>query len=163
MKDFINEIQYYGLTARVKRLSDNLYHEARKIYQYLGYEIEPNWHLIILLLKKHETLSVTEIAKHLGLSHPAIIKITKKMKELDYIISLSDKHDSRKSLLALSEKCKTKLPTFDLVWSQIQNIVQECVEDDFLNHILFFEEKLSKKSLSERFKALNENNTTRTS
>ena len=139
MKDFIDYLKYYGLTARIKRLSDNLNTEARKIYHYLGYDIEPNWHLIFLLLKKEEELSVTEIANRLKLSHPAIVKIIKRMKELDYVVSFQDKNDSRKHLLSLSSKSKEKLPQFEIEWKKIQDIVKEYANDDFLDNIQYFE------------------------
>ena len=73
--DFLQELVFVGFTARMKRISDSLMYDARKIYEDLDIGIEPNWHLIFLLLKKEEQLTVTEIAQKLGFSHPVVMYV----------------------------------------------------------------------------------------
>ncbi len=155
MKDFIDEIDYFGLSARIKRLSDTLNSEARNLYAYLGFEIEPNWHLIFLSLKD-ESLSVTEIAKQLKFSHPAVVKIIKKMKDAGYVESVQDKNDARKQILSLTNKSKTLLPKFEHSWNKIQLALRECSNEKFLDHIKFFEDNLKKASLVERIQTMSE-------
>ncbi len=157
MKDFIDDIDYYGLSARIKRLSDSLNSEARKMYSFLNFEIEPNWHLVFLSLKE-ESLSVTEIAKQLQFSHPAIVKIVKKMKERGYVKSIQDEKDSRRQLLSLTKKSEKLLPKFEEQWNHIQRIIQECSDEGFLQSIRFFENKLKEKSLSQRLKHIHMQN-----
>ena len=151
MEDFIDSIQYYGLSARIKRLSDTLNNESRKMNAFLGFDTEPNWHLIFLLLK-NESLPVTEIARRLQFSHPAVVKIIKKMKERGYIYSVQDEHDSRKQHLSLTEKSKALLPKFEEGWTRIQAILKECTTPDFLSSIEFFENNIKSESIIDRLK-----------
>lgn len=104
--DFLQQIGFAGLNSRIKRLSDELLYSTRDYYKNAGFDIEPNWHLIFLLLEKHKSLTNTEISQELRMSHPACVKIINKMKKKDYIDTKTDKNDSRKQLLELSDKAK---------------------------------------------------------
>ncbi len=149
MKDYINELDYIGLSARIKRLSDLLNSEARKVYAHLDFDIEPNWHLVFLALNE-QSLSVTELAQQLKFSHPAVVRIIKKMKGRGYVQSGEDKDDSRRQILSLTAKSKKLLPRFEGEWDNIQKVLNDCTPHDFLKSIRFIEEKLSQKSLFER-------------
>lgn len=151
MTDFIGSIGFFGLTARIKRLSDILNSEARNIYKHLELDIEPNWHLVFLLLKDKE-LTVTEISKTLGFSHPAIIKITKKMIEKGYLTRIDDPKDARRSLLSLTNKSKNLLPKFENEWQRIKTKVEECSSEEFLKELKHFETSISDKSILQRIK-----------
>lgn len=151
-EDFLKELEFVGFTARIKRISDSLMYDARKVYEDLGIGIEPNWHLIFLLLKKENQLTVTQIAQKLQFSHPAIIKITKKMKEKGYLISITDSKDSRKQLLQLSEKGVKELPLFEKEWDKIETIIKEFVDQDVLDKLQGIEEKLNESGLFDRYK-----------
>jgi len=153
-KDFLKELAFVGFTARVKRISDLLMYDARKVYEDLQIGIEPNWHLIFLLLKKEKQLTVTEIAYKLKFSHPAVIKIIKKMKDKGYIESITDSNDSRKQLLQLSIKSINELPRFEKEWDRIEMIIQEFVDADFLAKLSEIENDLQQHGLFERYKSL---------
>ncbi|TNE55931.1 MAG: MarR family transcriptional regulator [Bacteroidetes bacterium] len=148
--DFIKTLDYAGFTARIKRLSDGLIYDARKLYEYLDIGIEPNWHLIFLLLKKEKQLTVTEIAQQLGFTHPAIIKIIRKMKELGYAQSHVDPEDSRKQLIQLTQKGLDELPDFEEKWKKISLAVQEMVDPGLMQKLNELEQMLSEQSLYER-------------
>ena len=150
MSDRIDELDFFALTARVKRLSDRLYSDARKIYNYLGLDVEPNWHLVFTLLKEDD-LSVTEISGQLGFSHPAIIKITQKMREKGFVASYQDKLDARKQLLTLTKKSRALLPTLEKEWARIQSVIKTCAGDEFLAQIRRFDKAIEEKSTFERF------------
>ena len=83
--DFLKELGHLGLIARLKRSSDAILYSIREMYKSENLDIEPNWHLVFLILKKHETRTMTEIAEAFQLSQPAIVKIINKMKEKGYI------------------------------------------------------------------------------
>lgn len=151
-EDFLKELEFVGFTARIKRISDSFMYDARKVYEDLGIGIEPNWHLIFLLLKKENQLTVTQIAQKLQFSHPAIIKITKKMKEKGYLVRIADTKDSRKQLLQLSEKGLKELPLFEKEWDKIERIIKEFVDQDFLDKLQGIEEKLNESGLFDRYK-----------
>ncbi len=151
-KDFLNSLASAGYTARIKRISDSLMYDARRVYAEIDLDIEPNWHLIFLLLKQEKTLSVTEIADVLGFSHPAIIKIVKKMKAKGYLDSRTDPNDSRKQLMELSSKAKQKLPEFEKEWNHIKTVIENIIDSDMARLLTQLEEKLRHTSLLETYR-----------
>ncbi|MCV9934120.1 MarR family winged helix-turn-helix transcriptional regulator [Flavobacterium sp. LS1R47] len=150
--DFLIEIQLVGLTSRLKRLTDNILYSTKDFYKAVGVDIEPNWHLIFLLLKKHRELTVTEISERLQMSHPAIVKIIRNMKLKDYIGTKTDTTDSRKQLLYLTTKAELALPQLEKCWEACILTMEELLEGNefFLKNLELIEEKIGKKSYKER-------------
>lgn len=150
-QDFLPELQHLGFTARIKRLNEKIVSSTIDHYSSLNLKIEPNWHVIFLLLKQKEKLTVTEIANALGFSHPAMIKITRKMKDQGYLDTFKDEKDGRKTLIQLSKKGQKALPVFELEWHRIQEVLKEVVSDDFLEKLTQLEQELQKQSFKERY------------
>jgi MarR family transcriptional repressor of emrRAB len=150
--DFLIELQLVGLTSRLKRLTDNILYSTKDFYKAVGVDIEPNWHLIFLLLKKHEELTVTEISERLQMSHPAIVKIVRNMKAKEYVETKTDTSDSRKQLLYLTDKAKLALPQLEKCWEACILTMNELLEGNelFLKNLELIEEKIGKKSYKER-------------
>ena len=76
--DFLVELGTLGWVTRLKRISDTMLHDGRRMYKKLGVDLEPNWFVIFRLLEKHDKLPVTQIAAEIGMSHPSVIAIIKK-------------------------------------------------------------------------------------
>ncbi|MBB4080584.1 DNA-binding MarR family transcriptional regulator [Lewinella aquimaris] len=126
--DFLAEMSYNGVTARLKRLSDAFLYQTKEFYTEQDAEIEPNWHMVFLLLEKHGQLTVTEMASQLGQSHPALVKLTKKMKRKGYLISLEDENDRRKYQLTLSDKARAELPLLHRYWEAGDRALREMMD-----------------------------------
>ena len=116
MYDFVYELGYLALATRFKRLSEAMVHSGREMYKELGLDVEPNWFLIFKLLKKYETLSVTQIANKLHFSHPSVITLISKMEQNGYLQSSSDDKDARKKNYTLTDKAHEKLPQLEEIW-----------------------------------------------
>ena len=149
-KDYLENLEMYGITARIRRLNDKINSSGRKVYKLLGIDIDSNWHLILLLLEEKGKLSVTEIANILGFSHPAVIKITKKMIEKEYLISSKDITDNRKQLLSLSKKAVSELPGLKKKWEIITQVHSEYFTTDFMQELSLLEKGLNEKSMEQR-------------
>ncbi len=149
--DFLPELKHLGFTARIKRLNEKIVSSTLAHYSNLNIKLEPNWHVIFLLLKEKGELTVTEIANVLGFSHPAMIKITRKMMEKGYLEAHKDALDGRKTLIGISSKGRKLLPAFEQEWSRIQQVLQEVVDDDFLQKLTELEQKLNHQSFAERY------------
>jgi len=145
--DYLQTLDLIGVTARIKRISDTLMHDARKVYEYLDLPIEPNWHLVFLLLKKEKQLSVTEISRALKFSHPAIINIIKKMKASGYVTTTTDSKDSRKQIVLLTDKAYEELPSLEAEWDKIKIAVGTIFDNEFLAQLTKVEEKMNKSGL----------------
>ncbi|SHG22494.1 GNAT family N-acetyltransferase [Flagellimonas flava] len=150
-QDFLQQLRYLGFTARIKRLNERIVSSTVSHYSNLNIDIEPNWHVIFLLLKERGKLTVTDIANTLGFSHPAMIKITRKMKQRGYLNMSKDSKDGRKTLIQLSQKGYRKLPTYEQEWNRIQEVLEEFVGNDFLNQLNELEGKLLDQGFSERY------------
>ena len=150
--DFVNELGYLGLSVRLKRLSEAMAHSGRQMYKSLGYDIEPNWFLVFKLLKKYDQLSVTEIATKLHFSHPSVITMVGKMETADYLLSATDKADSRKKMVRLSQKAKDWLPKFEKIWDAGTEGVQKLFspDSDFMNQLEQLEIMYSQKDFKTR-------------
>ncbi len=114
--DFVKELGFLSFPMRLKRISDTMLHQGRRLYKELDEDIEPNWFLIFKLLKNQGGKTVTEIAHMIKLSHPSVISITNKMIKSNYLVSKRDKKDFRKRRLYLSDKSINKLPKFEEIW-----------------------------------------------
>ncbi|WP_236252801.1 MarR family winged helix-turn-helix transcriptional regulator [Echinicola sp. 20G] len=129
-EDFLLEMGHDGLTARLKRLSDLFIYQTKEFYKSKKLDIEPNWHMVFLLLQKHNKLTVTEMAETLRISHPAMIKLINKMKKSGYISSQQDKSDLRKFYLSLSKKAVRELPKLEMHWKALSQALKEMMDND---------------------------------
>ncbi|MCG8574090.1 MAG: MarR family winged helix-turn-helix transcriptional regulator [Flavobacteriales bacterium] len=150
-EDFLKELGYLGFATRLKRLSDQLLHDGRKMYLELGMDIEPNWYVIFRLLQENESMTVTEIADSVGMAHPSVITITNKMMDKEYLLSAKDPSDSRKRVLSLSSKAQKQLPKFEEVWQAGISSVEKAMGDvDALEFLDFLEKAFNQKGFKDR-------------
>ncbi len=149
--DFVKELGYLGFTMRLKRISDAMMHEGRRLYSDLDVDIEPNWYVIFKLLKSRGAKSVTEIAESIRMAHPSVIHITNKMMDAGYLISEKDPTDSRKRVLDLSTRAIKKLPEYEKIWDAGESGVEKALKGlDALELISTLEDKFFDKGFKER-------------
>ncbi|AQW96033.1 MarR family transcriptional regulator [Elizabethkingia anophelis] len=152
--DFIKTLGYKALDSRLKRISDRMSHDVRKLYKEIDIDIEPNWYLIFMLLQNRGEISIADIAESLGYSHPSVVIIVKKMSEKDYLHMQKDKDDKRKQLVSLSSKATEILPELELIWQSCESAILKLLSDDlsifsFLDDI---DAELKANSFYNRFK-----------
>ncbi|AMR40229.1 MarR family transcriptional regulator [Elizabethkingia anophelis] len=152
--DFIKTLGYKALDSRLKRISDRMSHDVRKLYKEIDIDIEPNWYLIFMLLQNGGEISIADIAESLGYSHPSVVVIVKKMSEKDYLHIQKDKDDKRKQLVSLSSKATEILPELELIWQSCESAILKLLSDDlsifsFLDDI---DAELKANSFYNRFK-----------
>lgn len=152
MEDFLTTLQIEGFTSRIKRLSDLLLYATRDLYKTEGLDIEPNWNLIFRLLQEYETLTVTEMSERLQLSHPAVIKIVKKMKKNGYIEAVSDREDKRKQLLKLTPKAKRQAESIEALWDAQNQVLEQLLSEspNLLKELGYIEKKLNEQDYKQR-------------
>ncbi|MBN1968266.1 MAG: bifunctional helix-turn-helix transcriptional regulator/GNAT family N-acetyltransferase [Candidatus Delongbacteria bacterium] len=152
--DWIKNLQNLGFGSRLKRLSDQIMNSANEVYKELGIDFESRWFVTFnLLYKSEKPLSISELAKALGFSHPAVIKITNILIKKELIVSMKDNSDERKHLLQLSDRGKKLANELDPLWTQFKISTNELLDEIEIDmNMVFakFEEALSRKSLSMR-------------
>ena len=149
--DFLSELGLNAVVTRMKRVSDAMLHDGKRMYKELGMDIEPNWFAVFKLLRKHERMTVTEIADAIGLSHPSVISIVNKMMDFGYLKESKSKHDSRKRILSLTPKAKQKMPQFEQVWDAGTAGFKKMMSDtDILGALDLLERRIDEKGFRER-------------
>ena len=144
--DFIKSLGLIGYTARIRRLNDSLMNMGKEVYKNLELNIEPNWHLILLLLEIEKELTATEIAHHLHFTHTAIIKIAKRMVDKGYLKSSKSKKDNRKQLYTLSPLAKKELPRIKENLNLIAKVHSQYVSPEFIEALDQIESSLEEKN-----------------
>ncbi|MBX7172985.1 MAG: helix-turn-helix domain-containing GNAT family N-acetyltransferase [Pyrinomonadaceae bacterium] len=150
-EDFLKELGFLSFVTRLKRLSDAMIHDGRKMYKELGMDIEPNWFTIFKLLQKYDEQTVTEIADKIGFAHTSVISIVNKMIKAGYLEEKKSASDNRKRILVLTKKAKSKLPEFEKVWDAGTSGVKKMVSElDALNFLESVENKVMAKGFRNR-------------
>ena len=115
--DFLSELGLNAIVTRLKRVSDTMLHDGKRMYKQLGMDIEPNWFAVFKLLKRRGPMSITEIAEAIRMSHPSLISIVNKMVAAKYLLETRSEKDSRRRLLQRkgylqerSRQCENRKP-----------------------------------------------------
>ena len=149
--DFLSELGLNAIVTRLKRVSDAMLHDGKRMYKQLGMDIEPNWFAVFKLLKLRGPMSVTEIAEAIGLSHPSVISIVNKMIAADYLYETRAEIDGRKRLLRLTDKATREYPNFERVWDAgtagVKRMMHDC---DLLGAIELLESRIAQKGFRDR-------------
>lgn len=151
-ENFLRELEYLGITARLKRMSDSLSYSIKELYKAENVDIEPSWHLVFLILKKHTTRTMTEVSEAFNISQPAMVRMIDKIARKGYIDIIEDKTDRRKKQLRLSKKALKKLPEFERIWDAGQKSIRDILKgnEEFFNTLEKFEKQLDKTDFKER-------------
>src|SRR5689334_4252408 len=143
--DLIRELGPLALASRLRRISDRIMADGGRIYASQGIRFEPRWFPMFYLLQDRPPMPLTEIARALGLTHPAVNQIAADLVEEGFLTSISEKTDKRKRLLSLTAKGKALLPGLRPIWSDIEEATGELLRStghDVLGVLGLLEQKL---------------------
>ncbi len=149
--DFVADLGLLAFVTRLKRVSDLMLHDGRRLYRQLGMDIEPNWYVVFRLLEHQGPFTVTEIADRVGVAHPSMIQIVNKMIKSGYLEETRVCNDSRKRHLKLTEKAADRLPDFERVWTAGTAGLKRMLSDvDALGFLDVLEARVAEKGFRER-------------
>lgn len=150
--DYLKELHYLGITARLKRLSDSMTYSIRALYKSRNLDIEPSWHLVFLILQEKGSFTMTEIALSFNYSQAAITKMLAKMAKAGYLDFVPNEKDNRKKQVILSEKAKQALPEFEKVWDAGKKVIAEMLQENaaFSEALTNFENQNRQGSFKDR-------------
>jgi len=151
-RDFLKDLELLGVTARLKRLSDELSTSIKSLYKKNGLDIESGWHLFFLILLERQEITMVEIANELHLSQPAVTKMVNRMQKKGYLEVNRDEVDSRKKNLTLSKKALNELPKFKKVWNAGKKSIRDILasNESFLPSLEKFEIQITKMDFENR-------------
>ena len=124
-KDFVRELGFLGVTARLKRLSDSISASIKEMYKQQNIEFEPSWHLYILFLREHPQSSMTEISESLKISLPAVYKVCGKLEKSGLISIVQNELDSRKKCIQLTTKAEKEFIKLNEIWAAGSQAVEQ--------------------------------------
>jgi 2-hydroxychromene-2-carboxylate isomerase len=70
--DLIIELGELALASRLKRLSERLMRDVSRVYRELDEPFEARWFPLLRALLEESPQGVTQVARALGLTHPAV-------------------------------------------------------------------------------------------
>jgi GNAT superfamily N-acetyltransferase/DNA-binding MarR family transcriptional regulator len=150
-QDFLRELGLLSVVTRLKRVSEAMIHDGRRLYKELGLDIEPNWFVIFRLLEKHGELTVMEIADKIGFAHPSVISMVNKMIKAEYLQESKCGFDNRKRLLKLTPKAIERMGEFERVWNAGVSGMKRMLTDlDVLTFLDKIEDRVSESGFKQR-------------
>lgn len=140
--------------SRIKRLGDRFLNEVSRIYKHENIRFEPAWFPVFYLLDKKGSLSLTEIASELDVSHSAISQMITLLQNKKIVEIQPDSSDARIKKIAFSPKGKKLTEQIHPVWEALQISLSQVLPEGispsvFLQLISHLEEKLSANFISD--------------
>lgn len=125
--DTVKQLGELALGSRLKRLSDEIMKDGKKIYASNKIDFEPKWFPVYYAISQADQMTVTEIADEIGFKHPSVSQLVKELEKNDLVISSANEKDARKRNLMLSAKGRALLPSIESIWSDISNALNEMI------------------------------------
>jgi ribosomal protein S18 acetylase RimI-like enzyme/Mn-dependent DtxR family transcriptional regulator len=151
--DLINRVGLLAFGSRLKMILDELYRDISRVYTSNNLDFEARFFLIFYLLKEGQKIKITDIAKEIGQSQPAISQLTDILQEKELINIIKDKNDTRIKLVSLSAKGKKLIPALEEIWENILSAHEDFFKElgiDILNILDKIENGLLRKSMFDR-------------
>ena len=155
MADVLKELGAFAFASRMKRLSDRLKAEVSQVYLEQGIAFNDSWFLVGVMLSKHKTMTVTDMAEALGISPPAISQVYGDMVKAGIVEVETGDVDRRQRILSLTPAGASVVEVLDPIW----NAFEECTKQlfieagcDVLLALTALEECLDEKSMLERLR-----------
>ncbi len=152
--NFLTSLGSLTLGSRFKRLSESLFTEVNVIYEKTGITLQAGYFPLFYLLYKEGAVSVTDCATAIGVSHPAISKMSRKMIEEGWLLKKPSPKDERTQLLTLSDQSKHTLPKLIPIWDEVRrsldNMLEQSDSGNLLDQLISLETENKTNPLSTR-------------
>jgi len=151
--DLMKELGSLGLGSRLKRLSDKIMQDGIRVYRESGVDFEPRWFPLYQYLDRFGPSPVMDIARGLGITHPAVNQVAGQMVQARLIATYRDARDKRRRLLALTREGRALKPVLTSLWSSISVAVNGVLDESqvaFLKDLEAIEAAVDRQGLYAR-------------
>ncbi len=151
--DKLQQFQELAFGSRLKRLSDTLMKDAKKVYKHLHIDFEPTLMPVFKTIADEKELSIGEIVTLLDISQPAITQFINALQKKKLLKIIPDKNDKRKKNVALSKKGIETFDKLQPIWKVIETQLTTITTHEptsFMNHLLATEKKQKQTPLYHR-------------
>lgn len=119
MVPFYQDLGFLILGSRLRRLSEYYIAEVNKVYRELHIPFDASWFPVFYILSDKETVSLTDIASELSVSHSAVSQLIKKMKAEKLVATFLLEKDKRHQMVELTKKGLGLLERLKPVWKSM--------------------------------------------
>jgi len=159
--DLIKSLGTMAFGTRMKRLTERLMRGVSRVYKELDIDFEARWFPILYILHenilhKKPALGITEIARELGLTHPAVNQLAGEMARRGLVSSSRDPGDERRRLLSLTPEGQRLVGKLRPVWADVRMATEELLAEtgnSFLAALEGLEKSLKREDIFERIMA----------
>ncbi len=127
--DLITDLGELALASRLKRLSERLLRDVSRVYRELDAPFEARWFPLLRALLAESPQAVTQLARALGLTHPAVNQLAGEMARAGLVLTARDRRDERRRLLRLSKKGRDVAARLAPVWKEIRGANHELLAE----------------------------------
>jgi DNA-binding MarR family transcriptional regulator/GNAT superfamily N-acetyltransferase len=118
--DLIAQLGELALASRLHRLADSLQRDVTDVYAELGLDFQARWFPVLVGLRRRDPLTVTGLAARLDLSHQAVSKTIRLLRDRGLVDEVPDPDDARRRRLTLSRQGRRLCQRLDAVWAEIR-------------------------------------------
>jgi len=154
---FLDDLGVLGLGSRLKRLSDVYYRQIDEVYKSENINVNSRSIPLLQLLNENDSMSVTELAKVLGQTHPAISQMSKKLEDKGLVYHFCDGEDDRKRLISVTPTGFELLDKLAPLWNDIKMIFGRLLVTsggNLLQNMELLERQFEKQNLNIRISDL---------
>jgi DNA-binding MarR family transcriptional regulator/GNAT superfamily N-acetyltransferase len=151
--DLIQKLGPLAFASRLKRLAEKLHRDGSLIYKRYNLDFEARWFPVMYALNNYKQVAVTELAKMLNLTHPAINQIAGEMIKRGYLKSTRGRKDERQRFLSLTQSGRKLCLELVPVWKDISDSTMELIDSidpNLLNRLSEIENSLDQQSMFDR-------------
>ena len=153
--DLFDTLQELALASRLKRLSDRLMADMAEIYREANADFKPRWFTVFIALDREDGLTITNIAKALGISHTAVNKIVTDLVQHGLVEKKKDPGDERRVRISLTRKGRSTRRELDELWKGVKRANAELLKEagaDLLGDIRKVEAALDQRDMGNRMR-----------
>lgn len=126
--DFFIRTGKLALGTRLRRLGEQFMEDAAKVLEMYGVAINPKWFPVFYVLSEAESLSITEIARQIGHTHPSVSQIAKEMQRSGIIVCEKSKEDARVNIVRLSDLGREMDRRMQIQYIDVREAVEEVLD-----------------------------------
>ncbi len=148
-----SELKLFSFGNLLKKLGESIQREITEVCKNRSSRFDPKLFPVLYFLQKVEKSTVQKLADNLQITHPAVIQILNKLKELNLIETSPGLQDKRQTYSKLTEEGKELLNNWQELYSDIESVNKEIIEEsgyDVFNMINSINNLLKQKNYKQR-------------
>lgn len=152
---FVEELGEMAIVSRMKRLAERMHQDNAAIFKEHALPFEPRWFLILRLLSEKAPLSIMELAKTLGITHPSVNQTVEEIRRAGFIAAVPDENDKRRRLVSLTPAGQALVAELIPIWQEMQAAAKELIQAsgyDVMAVLASLEGALQEESYYERMR-----------